>query len=101
MGMGMRTPNRIPGPFPGVPGGTPFNAVPPNQFFPNESVSPMRMGPIGGMGGMGMDHGHGIGHPIGGMAMGGGGMTGMPMNMGPDMGRRVTRGMVDEGFPMH
>jgi hypothetical protein len=59
---------------------------------------------MGPMGGMGMDHGHGIGHPMGSMQMGGGGMPGMPgmpMNMTPDMGRRVTRGMVDEGFPMH
>jgi len=89
----------MPGPYPSGPSGAPFNAVPPNQFY-GENTSPMRMGPIGGMGGMGMDHGHGIGHPIGGMAMSGGGMS-MPMNMAPDMGRRVTRGMLDEGFPMH
>lgn len=99
--MGMRTPGRMPGPFPGGPGGAPFNAIPPNQFYANENVSPMRMGPIGGMGAMGMDHGHGMGHPMGGMAMGGGGMPGMPINMTPDMGRRVTRGMVDDGFSMH
>lgn len=93
----------MPGPYPGVPSGAPFNAIPPNQFYANENPSPIRMaqiGGMGGMGGMGMEHGHGIGHPMGGMAMGGG-MQGMPMNMTPDMGRRVTRGMVDEGFPMH
>lgn len=109
--MNMRGPGPMPGAYPGVPGGAPFNSVPPNQFF-NESASPMRMssigmggmGGIGGMGGMGMmDHGHGLGgHAMGGgMGMGGGGMPAMSTNLSPDIRRRVTRGMTDEGFPMH
>ena len=87
------------GPFPGGPGGAPFNAIPPNQFYGNENSSPMRIGSMGGMSGMGMDHGHGISHPMGGMGVGGG-MPGVPMNLAPDR-RRVARGMMDEGFPMH
>lgn len=68
----------------------------------------MRMGPMGAinMGG-GMD-GHGMGgHPMGGMGGmnmgggGGGGMPSMPMNLSPDIRRRVTRGMTDDGYPMH
>jgi len=81
------------GPPPGFHGGSPFNAVPPGQFFNNDpGASPMR-GPPGHMGGMGMP---------GGAGMPGMQQRGMPppgMNMSPEM-RRMTRGMPDD-FPMH
>lgn len=84
----------------------------PGQFFDgNQGVSPMRMNQ---MAGMGMDHGmagggmHGMGggmnsHQMGVMGMGGGGMQGMGggMMVPPDVRRRVTRGMVEDGYPMH
>ena len=101
MNMNMRGSAPMPGPYHGGPGGAPFNAAPPNQFYGNEGATPMRMGPLSaGIGGMGMDHSHGIGHPLGGMGMGGGGIPGIPMNLTPDR-RRMTRGMMEEGFPMH
>jgi hypothetical protein len=60
---------------------------------------------MSGMGGMGMmDHGHGLGgHAMGGGmgSGGGGGVPTMPVGLSPDIRRRVTRGMADEGFPMH
>lgn len=91
----------------GVPGPTgPFNPMQQQQqqqqFFPgrNPAPSPIRMGSIGGLN---MDD-HGMGHPgmagMGGMPMGGGGMPGMG-GQAPNMARRMTRGMGDEGFPMN
>jgi hypothetical protein len=75
------------------PGG-PFSSVPPGQYYNGEAGSPMRMGGghdmmgMGGMGGMGVG-----GMGVGGMGMGGMGMGGMGMS---PVGRRVTRGMVEE-----
>lgn len=133
MNMQMRGPTPMSRPYPGGPPGAPFNPIPPNQFY-NENSSPMRMAPMGGIGMM--DHGHNIGgHNIGGHTMGGGmqgmgmgigmggsgmggggmpggmgggnmggggmgGMPGMPMNLSPEATRRVTRGMIDDSFPM-
>lgn len=86
-----------PGPYPSS-GGAPFN--PPTQYFGGEAPStPVRMGSMGNI--HMMDHSMGGGHPMGGMGMGGGGMPGMPMHVSPGMGRRVTRGMVEDGYPMH
>ena len=63
--------------YPGVPRGAPFNTAPPGQFYGGENASPMRMGPMGGMGMM--DHGSGVGvsgMPTGmGMGWDGGGMA--------------------------
>jgi hypothetical protein len=48
------------------------------------------MGAMGGMGGMG-------GGGVGGVAP----MQGMGMNVPPDARRRVTRGMMEDGYPIH
>ncbi|KAF6754462.1 hypothetical protein DFP72DRAFT_371539 [Ephemerocybe angulata] len=81
-------------------GGPPFNPMQQQQFFGgNSAPSPMRMG---SMGGLTMED-QGMGHPgmgaMGGMGMGGG-MQGIPGGP-PNMNRRMTRGMTEEGFPMH
>lgn len=96
----------VPSPYPGTPGGPPFNQVQ-QQYqsqhgLGHDTGSPMRMG-MGGMNMGGMDYGQ-QGH-MGGMGMpggmGGGGMMPPGMNVSPDMRRRVTRGMAEEGYPMH
>ncbi|TFK40366.1 hypothetical protein BDQ12DRAFT_680829 [Crucibulum laeve] len=84
-----RHPMAPPGYYPGSPGGM-MRGPPgpgPGSFYDGSVGSPMRMG-------MGMEP------SMAGMGMGGG-MPGMQMNVSPDMRRRVTRGMTEEGFPMH
>lgn len=118
-----------PGPYPGNPGagGIPFNS-PSGPYFngpQHHDNSPMRMGMgnmnMGGPGPMDFQgHGGGMGIPpgmgssmgnMGGMGPGPGMGGGMPGVMGPpgammapgmpDMRRRVTRGMSEEGYMMH
>jgi len=59
--------------YPGAPRGAPFNTAPPGQFYGGENASPMRMGPMGGMGMMDQ-----VG--VSGMQTGMGWDGSMPMN---------------------